>query len=250
MVREIEVADLHDLVRIPFITHQVDPRRTERAWVHGTAVVVDTARSLPGEVRQGPGYTCLGPPADLEPLMEHLVETAPRPWRVAVEQPAALPAGWPLAERIEWHWMLTGTAPPDDRRWQVDRLDQVRDAVEIDELLDASNVDSFARPGVPGVEVWMGIRERSRHASRLLAAGALQRMHDRTLHVRGVSVLPETRGSGAGTALSVALTRHALAHGSAAATLGVYVDNHVAIRVYTRLGYRVRHTFTSGLVAP
>jgi ribosomal protein S18 acetylase RimI-like enzyme len=250
MVREIDVADLHDLVRIPFVTHQVDPLRTERAWVHGAAVAVDTVRSRPGEVRGGPGYTCLGPQEDLEVLVEHLARTAPRPWRVAVEQPAALPEAWPLAERSEWHWMLTGTPPPDDRSWQVDRLDQVRDAVEIDELLDASNADSFARPGVPGVEVWMGIRERSPHASRLLAAGALQRMHDGTLHVRGVGVLPETRGAGAGTALSTALTRHALVHGSGRATLAVYVDNHAAIRVYTRLGYRVRHTFTSGLLAP
>jgi ribosomal protein S18 acetylase RimI-like enzyme len=182
--------------------------------------------------------------------MSHLARTAPRPWRVSVEQPALPPASWVLSSTHLWHWMATTGRVPTGSRWRVETLDGVRDAVEIDELLDAANVDSLARPGQPGVEVWMGIREMARHASRLLAAGALQRMHDRTLHVRGVSVLPETRGAGAGRALSAALTNYALGHGSTLATLGVYADNRVAVRLYESMGYRTVHTFISGDVAP
>jgi ribosomal protein S18 acetylase RimI-like enzyme len=169
---------------------------------------------------------------------------------VSVEQPARLPQSWVLTSSHSWSWMTTRTEVAAGDRWRVEILDGIRDAVEIDDLLDAANADSFARPGQPGVEVWMGIRETSRHSSRLLAAGALQRMHDRTLHMRGVSVRPETRGAGAGRALSAALTNHALAHGSAVATLGVYTDNHVAVRMYESLGYRTAYTFTAGDVVP
>ena len=61
-------------------------------------------------------------------------------------------------------------------------------------------------------------------------------------------MLPAVRGRRLGTTLSAALTRHALQHGSGVATLGVYVDNLPAVRIYERLGYRVVHTFTSGQV--
>lgn len=250
MVREIGVQDLLDVVTLPYVVHHVDPARARRAWLHGRAVVIDSARARAAEGRPGSNYSCLGTPEDLETLMSHLVESAPRPWRVSVEQPARPPASWVLSSTVQWHWMTTSNRVPAGARWRVETLDGVRDAVEIDELMDAASSGSFARPGQPGVEVWMGIREMARHASRLLAAGALQRMHDRTLHVRGVSVLPETRGAGAGRALSAALTNYALAHGSAVATLGVYTDNDVAVRMYESMGYRIVHTFRSGDVAP
>ena len=75
-------------------------------------------------------------------------------------------------------------------------------------------------------------------------------MVDGTLHLRGVTVLPRARGRGLGRRVSAALTDHALTHGSGVATLGVYVDNAPALRIYRDLGYRVVHTFSSGVVAP
>ncbi len=252
MVREIEAHELHDLVRLPYVAHQVDPARVERVWVHGGAVVVQAAPSRPGVPTPGATCTCLGPADDLGHLMAALAADGVRTDRLTVEQPAELPATWVLTSSHDWLWMTTRELgpPADAPAWRPEQLDGVRDAVEIDELLDAANADSFARPGQPGVEVWWGIRERAPHSSRLLAAGALQRMHDGTLHMRGLGVLPENRGSGAGRALSAALTRHSLAHGSGVATLGVYADNQVALRMYETLGYRTVHRFRSGPLAP
>jgi GNAT superfamily N-acetyltransferase len=200
-------------------------------------------RARPGEAPRGPVYTCLGPPDDLEPLMEYVDGAAPRPWRVTVEAPARPPDAWHRPAPHAWHWMLTrGPVPP---RGPTHPVEEVDDADAVNALLDAANADSFARPGVPGIVTWLGVRQ----SARLIAVGALERMHDGTLHLRGVTVRTEARGAGVGSAVSAALTEHALAHGAGIATLGVYTDNGTALRIYGRLGYQVKHTFTSGEVA-
>ena len=162
-----------------------------------------------------------------------------------------MPAAWQCPTSYDWHWMLTQRPVEMTRRGDgraVEDLDERRDSVEIDDLLDEANPDSFARPGVPGIAAWLGTREHG-GSSRLLAAGALQQMHDGTLHLRGVSVRPELRGSGAGTMLSAALTNHALGHGRGSPPWAS-TANTGALRLFDRLGYQVRHTFTSGEVAP
>ena len=111
-------------------------------------------------------------------------------------------------------------------------------------LLDAFAPDAHARPGSPRVESWLGMRMDG----VLLAVGALARQHDRTGHLRAVTVAPEVRGRGIGRELSAALTLAALHGGSGVATLGVYVDNLPAVAIYRRLGYDVVHTFASGPV--
>jgi ribosomal protein S18 acetylase RimI-like enzyme len=242
MVREIGPDELLTSCPQPFVRHQVDPARTRRAWRHGDAVVVDGVRGRPGERPRGPVYTCLGPPADLEPLMAYVDRVGPAPWRVSVEAPAAAPRAWDRPEAHTWHWMLThGPVPPRGPH----PVTEVREAREVDAVLDVANPDSFARPGGADLVAWLGVR-RSR---RLVAVGALAAMHDGTLHLRGVSVLPEARGDGVGRSLSAALTAHALHHGSGVATLGVYTDNEPALRIYRSLGYEVVHTFCSGEVA-
>ncbi len=134
--------------------------------------------------------------------------------------------------------MATRTAPPVPS-FPVEEID---DADEVNALLDAFAPDAHARPGSPRVETWLGVRE----AGVLLAVGALARQHDRTGHLRAVTVAPEARGRGIGRELSAALTHRALDGGSGVATLGVYVDNLPAVAVYRRLGYDVIHTFASG----
>ena len=149
MVREVTGGELHEAVCDSFVAHQVDPERTHRAWVTGDAVVIDGALGRPGERMLGPVYTCLGPVPDLAPLVAEVAELAPDPWRVTVERALEdLPDRWHRPAPREWHWMLTDIAVPQPAGWQVEQLDAVRDAVEIDDVLDDSNADSYARPGV------------------------------------------------------------------------------------------------------
>ena len=241
-VREVAAAELATASDLPFVRHQLDPDATLRAWVRGRAAAVESSRVRPGQGGGVPVLTCLGPPADLVPLMTALADAGERPARLTVEDPSydAVPAAWSYARHGHWHWMLT-SSPCEAATVPVE---EVADLAEVDAVLDAANPGSFARPGSPGVECWLGIRQEG----RLVATGALTREHDGTGHLRGVSVLPSHSGRGLGRALSAALTRRAQAGASGVATLGVYVDNAPALAIYDRLGYAVVHTFSSGPV--
>jgi len=144
----------------------------------------------------------------------------------------------PLAEARQWHWMRTTHLPEPPAVEVVPVADD-----EVTPLLDVVAPDWHARPGTPGIEVWLGIRDHG----PLVAVGAVLRQPDGTGHVRAVAVAPDHRGRGLGRELSRALTRVAMAD-TGVASLGVYVDNEAALRTYRGLGYDVVHTFTSGPV--
>ncbi|MCW2843021.1 MAG: mshD 1 [Nocardioides sp.] len=240
-MREVGVDELLATSRDPFVRHH--PLGARRGWLSGDALVVDGTGGRPTGPPPGPVFTCLGPAADLDPLMAHLADTGVQPSRLTVETASydAVPAAWRHTDHHRWHWMLTRADVPAPAHAVV----LVDDPTEIDAVLDAANPDSFARPGTPGVECWLGIRD----AGSAVAVGALVRQPDGTGHLRGVTVLPSHAGRGLGSALSAALTRRALATGPCVSTLGVYVDNAPAIAIYRRLGYQVAHTFASGPVA-
>ncbi len=226
----------------------MDPAGVRAAWVAAGAVVISGTRGRPGETLPGPVFTCLGQPEDLGPLMKEVATRTERPpWRLTVDVDAldAVPEDWRHERHHRWHWMLTRGPAPNVQHPVV----EVDDADEINGLLDEANPDSFARPGVKGIEAWLGVRNGTGPASPgLVAVGALMRQSDGTGHLRGVSVRPAAVGRGLGSAVSAALTVRALATGSGVATLGVYVDNAAAVAMYTRLRYRTAHTFASGPV--
>ena len=244
-IREVGIGDLFAHTTDPFVRHQVDPTSAKRAWVHGRATVISGGRGRPQEAPPGPVYTCVGPPEDLAPLMRHVAQSAQPAWRVTnvMEADGLVPPLWTRSAVHRWHWMLTHDVPA---LIDAERAEPVVDADEINAVLDAANADSFARPGAPGIEVWLGVR----NTRRLLGVGALMRLPDGTGHLRGVGVLEEARGRGIGTTISAALTRRGFANGSDVCTLGVYTDNVAAVAMYKRLGYATVHTFTSGVVTP
>lgn len=225
----------------PFVRHQVDPEAVTSVWESRGAVVVEGGRRLPG--RTGQYVFALGPEEPLRELAGRVAGRIELPSRVSVEAAslAALPAAWRQATTKRWHWMLTRTAPaPVDLP-----VEEVEDPDEVDSLLDEANPDAHARPGMPDIECWLGVRSEG----RLVGVGAVARQADGTGHLRAVTVLPSLRGQGLGTGLSAALTARALAGRSGVATLGVYVDNDTAVALYRRLGYAVVHTFASGPVS-
>ncbi|MBB6628802.1 GNAT family N-acetyltransferase [Nocardioides sp. KIGAM211] len=238
-MREVGVEELVATTDDPFLRHH--PLRARRAWRSGAAVVLDGAGGRPG-APPGRVFTALGPPDLLGPLMHDLAAAGEQPLRLTVDVTAydVVPAAWHQPAPHRWHWMLTRGPAPE----AAASVEEVTDPAEIDAVLDVANPDSFARPGTPGVECWLGLRE----AGALVAVGALVRQPDGSGHLRGVSVLPAYAGRGLGTALSAALTRRGLA-GPGVCSLGVYVDNAPAVAIYGRLGYVAAHTFASGTVS-
>lgn len=224
------------LRHLPFVRHQVDPDLVGGAWRRGDAAVVIADRLVAeGRITAVSGFGV----DDLPGLLADVAEEVTPPHRIMVTAPAgAIPGRWPLAEVRRWHWMLTTREPEPPAVEVVTVADD-----EVTVLLDAAAPDSHARPGTPGVEAWLGIREEG----RLVAAGAALRQPDGTGHLRGVAVVESHRGRGLGRELSRALTRAAMAD-SGVCSLGVYVDNEPALRTYRSLGYEVVHTFTSGPV--
>jgi ribosomal protein S18 acetylase RimI-like enzyme len=225
----------------PFVRHQLDHPGVEAVWRHDEALVVQGGRSRPDAT--GPMFTAFGPANSLAPLMAEVAdETAPA-YRVTVVAHAGahLPLKWRQRDPHRWHWMLTRSMPPDPGL----PVEEVDAADEVEALLDVAQPDAHARPGTPGIESWLGVRDRG----ALVAVGALLRQADGTGHLRAVSVHPAHRGRGIGRGLSAALTRRALGGRSGVATLGVYIDNVPALATYTRLGYTTAHTFVSGPVS-
>jgi GNAT superfamily N-acetyltransferase len=236
-VRRVGVRELGHL---PFVRHQVDPELLVGAWLgdDGAAVVLAGRRFHDGTRTVA---TALGGAAHLSPLLAHAADAHPVPARLLLTAGSqdAVPLAWRWEPGQRWHWMLTRRTPttPADPR-----VVELHDPAEVAALLDREAPDSFARPGTPGIEAWLGVRAET---GGLLAAGAVLRQPDGTGHLRAVTVSSSARGRGLGTVLSVALTRRALA-GPGVSSLGVYVDNEPALRIYRGLGYEVAHTLVGG----
>lgn len=229
---QTEISELVAGSRHPFVRHVAGGPAYDAAWTNGDAVVL-----------RGDRHTVvLGPPDDVGPLLEQLVDEFV-PARLTVEAAAypVVPDPWAYPRQGHWHWMrcVTPVPPP------AVPCEELTDAGAIEAVLDLANPGSFARPGMPGIESWLGVRE----GRRLVGVGAIRRDPDGSGHLRGVSVLPTHTGRGLGRALSTALTRLAQDRSPYVATLGVYVDNVPAVRIYDRLGYAIEHTFVSGALS-
>jgi ribosomal protein S18 acetylase RimI-like enzyme len=238
-MKHVRVMGVSELVHLPFVRHQLDPDLVLGAWQLDEAVAVLSDRPIARE--RLTVLTGFGPAADQGRLLAGLVGEIEPPHRLTLTASAgAVPVRWRLEDVKHWHWMLASTPPGEGVPGAV----VVDDDAEIDALLDVAAPDSHARPGTPGIEAWLGLRERE----ALVAVGAVIRNPDGSGHLRAVTVAPHARGRGLGRSLSVALTRQAL-RGPGIASLGVYADNEPALRIYRQLGYEVVHEFTSGRVS-
>ncbi|TKK91719.1 GNAT family N-acetyltransferase [Herbidospora galbida] len=107
---------------------------------------------------------------------------------------------------------------------------------EVAQVLAVANPDAYARPGMPGVTRWAGVRD---DAGRLVAVGADAWSAPTVGFVGGVATLPQARGSGLAGAICRFLTATLLdRHGR----VSLMVDdvNAAALAVYRRLGYARR----------
>ena len=233
--------DLDDLLREspdPFLRWSIPVDGLLGAWRLGTTVVVAFDRhprraGLWAAVLAAEGYGC----ETLEAVPD-LLGRAPDWLTTDAHCAGEVPPSWGLVPTRGWDYMATARPVPVAGG---SRVAEVFDPAEVNAVLDAGNADAFARPGDPAVLGWWGARDDDGLAS----VGALTRTDRGGGHLRAITTLARARGRGLATGVSAALTNAALADVSAEATLGVYSDNAVAIRMYERLGYRRAHRFVS-----
>jgi ribosomal protein S18 acetylase RimI-like enzyme len=158
-----------------------------------------------------------------------------------------LPPGFEVRDEWDFRW---ATRAPASQAGQEAVADLPNSADrEVDALLDLAMPDTTVRPGHPSARQWYGVRD----GDVLVACGA-----DRSggpsspapVGVLGaIAVHPAHRGRGYGTAVSAAITTR-LFDEYDLVTLGVWPDNHRAIRIYERLGYTGRTEITSTRPSP
>lgn len=155
-----------------------------------------------------------------------------------------MPARFELTGSGCWEFLSTRTTPepaplPDGMEWVT--LDDAADAERLHEFGTAHNDDFEGFPGQGFSLLWRAVVDSR---GDLVAIGALHELDTGLPHLSGLVVDQRYRGRGLGGALTVDLTRAALA-GHGVCTLGVFSGNQAAIRLYHRLGYTTHHSFHS-----
>lgn len=158
-----------------------------------------------------------------------------------------LPATLKADGVAHWDFRWTYSAPP---RQEQERLVSVESSPDDEELamflLDASPSHSV-EPGDPKIRRWVSIRDAD---GRLLAIGAdTRRPSTGVAHIASVATRQAARGRGLGAAITAWLTRRVFDEGAGVVTLGMYSDNAVAQRLYTRLGFAPGARYSSGRLA-
>ena len=225
-------------------------RGNVRAWMDGSAVAV----ASPALSRRD-RLALFGEPTEVCPLVRNvLAEVGPtfRPLGDA-ELVLALPTMVPeLVVAGEFGWMETRSAPPAGTdltgrpRWLA--AGATTDA-EIQSLLDEASPSSYARPDLPGVRRWAGMRTANGRlvsiaadawsTPRVGALGATAGTGPGVGLIAGVATAPDARGNGYGGSVCAMVVEDLVAeHGMAALMVDTW--NVAAIRMYQRLGLRWR----------
>ena len=212
----------------------------------GTGTTVLFARSSDHGV---PGSAALGTASGLGTLLD---DPEVRAWVTgAGRRHLSVPRGLVgvVEERLdlgtrggEWDWMWTRDAPPavpgEDRVAVLDPSDRDEAEAFLTRHSPRTHGEPFARAG----QRWVGVRDpRSGH---LVAVGGSEPSAAGTPTLAGIAVAADRRGQGWGAAVTAHLTRLAVAETGACA-LGMYADNDVARRVYSRLGFTTGMEWTS-----
>lgn len=235
----------------PFVRCEIPVNLPDPAWTLGySALLVRASHS------RGPGMTAIGSIGDICSLLAQLAgDPLLADIRTLTVRRTALPSAAEVLHLGEagndWDWMWTDVAPPrvagEDR---LVRLDDARDAAELNALNALSNPTAESEPGTGRTELWLGVLDS---AEAIIAAGALHRTAAGVPHLTGIITHPRHRRSGFGAAVTAGLTRAAvklLGPTPGVSTLGMYAGNDDARRLYHRLGYRTAHEFSSRQILP
>ncbi len=215
------------------------------AWASAGAVAV-VGLDLEERIRQLSGLPH-GPdsPRETAALVTEVIREVPEIPRITVPCTAApyLPAGL-LASSNDWNFRSTTAPPPHQPGQEAARWLAAEEEAGVRELLTMANPESSAWPGDAKVARWAGIRG----ANGQLVACLADTSGPGVGHLSGIATHPRARGRGLGAAITAWATRYLLAEHVELVTLGLYADNDAAHRLYSRLGFRDDHRFTSGPV--
>lgn len=209
----------------------------EPVTVHlgATSIVVEH------QTHRGLGFIGLGEPAEIATLLERT-----RPARFSFGHMAR--GTWQLLDPIlreeftlpqseDWDWMDISHVPQVRGSERVREVDLTRERREIERVKAASIPDSFVTLDSPGVR-WFGWEDSD---GVLRAIGGAMGWDNGAwidgAHFGSIGTESGWEGRGIGSALTAGMIRIAFAEGATRASLGVYVGNERAIRVYERLGF-------------
>lgn len=156
----------------------------------------------------------------------------------------------PTALRPEgdaWDWWSTARIPrrlDGERAVSITANLDAATAGEIQDLLNVASPGHWAPPGHPTALEWAWVRHPV--AGNIVACASHTRQSQDVPHLASVATHPQHRGQGWARVVVAALTRYLLETGSPAVTLGMHADNAAARRVYTDLGFTVKHSWMSG----
>ncbi|MGH3415072.1 MAG: GNAT family N-acetyltransferase [Actinocrinis sp.] len=153
---------------------------------------------------------------------------------------AAPPPG--VDEDGDWDLMASYAAPPVLP--EEARVGRLGDPARVQAFLDLVNPHHSVRSDYPLVDLWAGVRDEV--SGELLALGALTRRISGVAYLASIATDPAARGRGFGAAVTAVLTRAAFDRGEPLCTLAHYHSNDGARRIYSRVGYRTTHRFSSG----
>ncbi|PZF85450.1 GNAT family N-acetyltransferase [Jiangella anatolica] len=225
----------------PFARWHHSPADFERAWAFGDA----TGWTVTG--RYGPVLVALGAGADAGRLVTLALSGLPSVARVVMTAAALPHVEAPLGDGDDWDWFWTTSAPPPRPGEAAVAALGLSDHEELAALLHASSPRTSAQADDPTVRTWLGLRDPS---GALVACAAEHEQAPGVRHLRAIATHPSHRGRGYGADVTAAATRAGLASaGAHAVTLGMYADNHVARRLYERLGFTVGQAFATRAVA-
>jgi ribosomal protein S18 acetylase RimI-like enzyme len=232
-------------------------------WHDAVVVGDDRAVLLASPSQHGPFVFVLGAGGDVERLVQDAVARRHEPGSPLARAGLVDRAGWlnvsrgsrvpeavlsalGLAPFSVWDWFSTEQVPPvHEREAVVRRLDPVAEADAIRACLAVGNPGTSADPARPGEAGWWGVDAPVGHdapGGLLGVVGATARGSGggpTSWHVHGLGVVPGARSTGLGTALTCAAVRQAFVEGVSFVSLGMYAQNDVARRLYTRLGFAV-----------
>jgi len=242
--RELEAYCAGDLLCM-WAAQGLDGR--SRAWVsEGRRAVAVAAPALSARDR----LAVWGAPDAAVPLVRQVLEQVGptyRPLGHTVLVEALVHEVQGLASVGSFGWMdsrgVPGVDPPSGgaAQWLP-----VGASAEVEQLVETSFPDSYAKPGVPGVERWAGVRDP---AGRLAAVGALAWSAPTVGFLSGVAVHPEARKNGFGRQTCGFLVTEALRiHGAAALIVDDW--NRPAIRLYEGMGMRYRPLSAAAFRSP